>query len=63
MIETLDFNYDYGFGYFALFVMSFVGVAIRLLNLFGIKPKLVTFILRSIMLGGDIPNLFIGLNI
>ena len=34
------------------------------LNLFGVKLKLVTFILRSIMLGvGGIPNLFIGLNI
>ena len=41
MIGTLDFNYDYGFGDFALFVMSFVGVVIRLFNVFGIKLKLV----------------------
>ena len=53
----LDFNYDYGFGYFALFVMSFVGVIISVFNIVGVKFKLVTFILRSIVLGGDIPNL------
>ena len=34
MIGTLDFNYDYGFGYFDLFVISFVGVVIKLFNLF-----------------------------
>ena len=53
MVRTLSFNYDNDFDYFDLLAMPFVGDAIRLFNLFGnSKLKLVTLILRSIVLEG-----------
>ena len=52
MIGMLDFNCDYGFVCFDLRVMSFVGVAISLHAIAGIKFKLVKLMLRCIILGG-----------
>ena len=60
MIEKLDFNCVNRFGYLTLLVMSFVGVEIRPLNLFGTQLKLATCVLRPIALGG-IPNCLMGL--
>ena len=54
IIGILDFNYNYGFGCFSLFVMSFSGVVISLHYIAGMKFKLVTFILRCVVLVGTL---------